>query len=217
MNEDIRVLTHSSIRIQDDDRVIYVDPYQVKEEAHDADFIFVTHDHFDHFSPEDIAKVAGSHTILVMPENMAEKARAVGAPEGGAAEMQIFSVAPGECYETEGLAFETVPAYNKLKPFHPKKAGWVGYVIQACGQRIYIAGDTDATKEAAQVQCDTALVPAGGKFTMNAKEAAALVNEMAPALAIPTHYGSVAGRKSDGEKFVSLVKAPVKAEIRMEY
>ena len=73
------------------------------------------------------------------------------------------------------MEFETVPAYNALKPFHPKSAEWVGYVLRIDGKRIYIAGDTDATGEAAAVKCDIAIVPIGGTYTMDAKKAAELV------------------------------------------
>ena len=77
--ENIRVFTQSAIRIQSKDGVvIYLDPFSLTdaEAAHDADYVFITHAHFDHFSPEDIARVAGDHTELVAPASMgAEVAR----------------------------------------------------------------------------------------------------------------------------------------------
>lgn len=85
------------------------------------------------------------------------------------------------------------------------------------GERIYIAGDTDAVKEAQAVKCDVALVPIGGKFTMNAKKAAGLINKIKPAIAIPTHYGEIVGKKEDADVFAANVKAPTKVEIRMQY
>jgi len=63
---DIRVLTHSSIRLRGS-KVIYVDPYDVREDFHDADFVLITHDHYDHFSPDDIAKVVKADTRIVVP------------------------------------------------------------------------------------------------------------------------------------------------------
>ena len=165
MTENITVFTQNSIRITDRDRRIYIDPFQMREEPHDADYILITHDHYDHFSPEDIEKVAGSSTILIVPEKMQGKADAV-----ANLVCRIVTVKPGVYREIDGLEMETVSAYNRLKPFHPKNAEWVGYILRVDGRRIYIAGDTDATKEAKAVKCDIALVPVGGIYTMQRRQ-----------------------------------------------
>jgi L-ascorbate metabolism protein UlaG (beta-lactamase superfamily) len=117
----------------------------------------------------------------------------------------------------DGLEFETVPAYNILKPFHPKQAEWVGYILQIGGKRIYVAGDTDATKEAKSVSCDVALIPIGGTYTMDVKNAAELANILQPDVVIPTHYGCIVGNPEDGEAFAKLVKAPVKVELKIRF
>ena len=212
MIDNIELFTHSSIRIKDKGKTIYVDPYDMREEPHDADYILVTHDHYDHFSPEDIAKVAKADTILVVPEKMEEKAQDVSGLVG-----RMVTVAPGIYKEIDGLELETIAAYNNLKPFHPKGAGWVGYIVRLKGQRIYIAGDTSVTKEAKDVKCDVAMIPIGGTYTMDAKKAAELINIIRPSVAIPTHYGSVVGKKDDAETFKGLVNEPVKVEIIMKY
>ena len=211
MTENIRVLTHSSIRIQSGDTVLYVDPYKVSGRPQDADYVFITHDHFDHFSPEDIEKVSCDKTVLVVPEKMRDKVLQEADETRG-----IIPVKPDAPYDINGFAFETVPAYNRLKPFHPKTAGWVGYIFCLDGKRIYVAGDTDATPDAKKVQCDVALVPVGGTYTMNASQAAELVNTIRPAAAIPTHYGSVAGSAADAESFRDKVDPAVHVEIKME-
>lgn len=210
MIENVEVFTQNSIRIQDGNKMIYIDPFQMKETPKDADFILITHDHYDHFSPEDIEKAAGSETVLVVPEKMAGKAKEVSGLVS-----RIVTVIPGESREVEGLKFETIPAYNLLKPFHPKSAGWVGYILLIDGKRIYIAGDTDATKEAKAVRCDVALVPIGGTYTMDAKQAAELVNTIRPDVAIPVHYGSIVGKKEDAGVFAANVKEPVRVEVRI--
>lgn len=212
MTENITVFTQNSIRITDGDKQIYIDPFQMREEPHDAAYILITHDHFDHFSPEDIEKVSCSDTILVVPEKMQGKAGEVSGLVS-----QIISVKPGEQREIDGLEMEMVPAYNVLKPFHPKSAGWVGYILQVDGKRIYIAGDTDATKEAKAVTCDIALIPIGGTYTTDAKKAAELVNTISPSVAIPVHYGNVVGNASDGEVFAANVKEPVKVEFKINF
>ena len=212
MLDNIEVFTQNSIRIMSDCGTIYVDPFRMKEEPHDADYVLITHSHYDHFSIEDIRKVVGKKTLLVVPEKM----------EDDAGELRpdvkdIVTVKPGIYKEINGLELETVPAYNTIKPFHPKRAEWVGYILRLDGKRIYIAGDTGATKEARQVKCDIALLPIGGTFTMDAKKAADLTNLIRPEYAIPVHYGSSVGKKSDGQTFASLVKGPVKVVEKIQY
>ncbi len=212
MIENIEVFSNNSIRISDDGKTIYCDPYDIKSAYNDADYILITHDHYDHFSPEDIKKAACERSILVVPEKMERKAEKV---KGVVS--KIVTVKPGEARDIDGLALETVPAYNIMKPFHTKGAGWVGYIITAGGKRIYIAGDTDATKEAQEVKCDIALVPAGGTYTMDARKAAELVNTISPDTAIPVHYGSVAGKPGDGEVFAANVKDTIKVELKLHF
>ncbi len=130
---------------------------------------------------------------------------------------RLETVKPAVYREISGLEFETVPAYNTLKPFHPKSAEWVGYVLRIDGKRIYIAGDTDATKEAKAVKCDIAIVPIGGTYTMDARKAAELVNALRPDIAIPVHYGSIVGKPSDGDVFAGNVKSPVKVVFKIQF
>ena len=211
MTDNIEVFTQSSIRIKGQTETIYVDPFKLNIKPHDADFILITHDHYDHFSPEDIEKVAGSGTVLILPERMKDKAAEVPDIE------KVMTVKPGERYTIGTYDFETVPAYNVIKPFHPKSAGWVGYILNIDDKKIYIAGDTDATKEAGNVKCDIAIIPIGGTYTMDAKKAAELINTMKPDIAIPTHYGSIVGKKEDADVFKSLVKEPIKVEVKLRY
>jgi L-ascorbate metabolism protein UlaG (beta-lactamase superfamily) len=212
MTENIKVFKQNSIRIESADAVVYIDPFEMTEAPHDASFIFITHDHYDHFSPESIEKVANRDTVLIVPEKMQKKASEVAGLVS-----RIETVKPGISAEVDGLKFETVPAYNIMKPFHPKSAEWVGYILQIDGKRIYIAGDTDVTKEAKAVRCDVALVPVGGTYTMDAKKAAEFVNEIRPAVAIPVHYGEVVGSPKDGEVFAANVQQGIKVEMKIEF
>lgn len=205
MLEFITVNTHSSIRI-DDGKIIYIDPYDIKEETSDADIILITHDHFDHFSPEDIQKVVKQDTVLICPEGM--EVQIEGLP--------VVKAAVGEKIETKGISIETIAAYNKQKPFHPKDNGWIGYIINSSEHgRIYIAGDTDITEENKQVKCNIALLPVGGTFTMDHKQAAELANTIHPEYVIPVHYGSIAGAPEDGERFGRAVDKDIKVVFKM--
>ena len=206
MTEGISVNTQSSIRVTDGKTIVYFDPLEIPGEPHDADCVFVTHSHGDHFSPSDIARLLKAETVLVVPEDMAEKAAE--AADG----RQVVAVLPEGKYEAAGVVFETVPAYNPAKRFHPRANGWVGYVVSLGGARIYVTGDTDATEEAAAVDCDIVLLPVGGKYTMTAEEAAELVNRMKPAVAIPTHYGTIVGGGRDGCRFAELLNGGIRTE-----
>ena len=194
----ITVNAQNSICI-DFGKKIYIDPFKIESGANDADYIFLTHDHYDHFSLEDLNKVGKMESIFVVPEAMDKKVRK------NTAFGKNFPVKPGECYETEDFTFETIPMYNKIKPFHPKRSGWCGYVLNLDGTRVYIAGDIDAIKEAAEVKCDIALIPIGGTYTMDPKEAAGLINKMRPKIVVPVHYGDIVGKKSYGDDFAKLV------------
>ena len=211
MLDNIRVFTHSSIRIESRFGVIYVDPYNLKENFNDAAFILITHDHYDHFSPEDIAKVIKADTVIVGPEKMEGKLLEV-AGDGN----KVQTLAPGVYKEINGLEVETVPAYNNFKPFHPKMMGWLGYVLRL-DKRVYIAGDTSLNKDIQQVKCEIALVPIGGMYTMDPGKAAELINIIRPEYAIPTHFGSVAGTPECADAFKAAVKSPVKVVDKMEY
>ncbi len=204
MTENIVVFKQNHVRIVFGGKTVHIDPFKTDSAPKDADFILITHDHFDHFSPEDIERTSSGSAVLIVPEKMIRKSKAAEKFVS-----KIVTVVPGKAYSVDGLEFETVPAYNVGKPFHPKSAGWVGYILNLGGKRVYIAGDTDATKEALAVRCDVALVPVGGTYTMNAREAAQLVNAIKPETAIPVHYGGVVGSKNDGAEFGKAVDPSV--------
>lgn len=210
MKENIEVLFHSSIRIGSE-KVIYVDPFKIENYCDDADIIFVTHDHYDHYSEEDIEIVKNNETLIVAPRDLENKIL-----KSGFDEDYVILVEPNRSYNIdEEFSFETIPAYNINKRFHPRENGWVGYILEIKGVRYYIAGDTDATDESKKVECDVALVPVGGTYTMNAIEAAELVNIIKPKVAVPIHYGSIVGTKQDAKEFVSRLNSEIDGKILM--
>lgn len=202
-----KVLYHSSIRAEGE-KVVYFDPFKIAGEPHDADIIFVTHDHFDHYSPEDIGKIIKPDTVVVFPRSMEGKTGGFGT---------ALFVEPNESFAAAGISARAVPAYNVGKPFHPRENGWVGYIVTLGGERIYVAGDTDVNSDVKTVKCDAAFLPVGGKYTMNAAEAAELANIIKPKKVVPTHYGEVAGSPSDGVSFAALVDKDIKVEIQLKF
>lgn len=187
----IEVLCHSSIRIAKD-KIIYVDPFKITKEYNDADIIFCTHSHYDHFSEDDIIKVKNDDTVLVITPDCLDKAKNLGFDS-----KRIIIVEPNRKYKILGISFETVPAYNLEKDYHKQENNWVGYILEINDITYYIAGDTDLIPEVKSVNCDVAFLPIGGTYTMTAKEAANLANIIEPQIVIPTHYGAIVGTKDD--------------------
>lgn len=207
MLENIEVLCHSSIKINKE-KIIYIDSFKINENFNDADIVFITHSHYDHYSKEDINKITKNDTKIIAPKETIEKLL-----QEGYKQENIIAVEPNKKYKVEGIKFETISAYNIDKQFHPKENEWVGYIIELQGIKYYIAGDTDINEENRKVKCDFAFVPVGGTYTMNYKEAANFINEIKPKIAVPIHYGSVVGTKQDAINFISLVEPNIRCEI----
>lgn len=206
MITNVEVLIHSSIKISGK-KIIYIDPFKIRGIYKDADIIFITHDHYDHYSEEDIQKVRKENTTIVVPEDLKNKAMKLFKTN------YIITVQPNQKYKFDNFIFETIPAYNINKEFHPKSKKWVGYILEIEGIRYYIAGDTDVTEEDKKVKCDVALVPIGGTYTMDYKQAAELINEIKPKIAIPIHYGSIVGTIKDAIEFAQLIDSKIQCEI----
>ena len=198
-------LKHSTVKIEDLGKVIYVDPYMIDKNYSDADYIFITHSHYDHYSEDDIQKVMSENTTFIITKDLVEKVEKF--------EKKYIIVQPNEKYNLDGISFETIPAYNVNKVFHKKEYNWVGYIIKINEIRYYIAGDTDITDEAKRVQTDIAFIPVGGTYTMNSKEAAELTNIIKPKIAIPIHYGLIVGTNDDAISFKNSLNIKVKCEI----
>jgi len=191
-------LGHASFRLEAQNLVIYLDPWQVKPGQPKADVILLTHDHHDHCSPDDIARLAKPDTAIVGTEACIAKLE----KEPG----QKRAVKPGDQVTVKGVVIEAVPAYNVSKRFHPEAAANVGYVVALAGVRIYHAGDTDLIPEMGQINADIALLPIGGTYTMNVEEAAAAVKRIRPRIVVPMHYGRIVGELDDAHRFAQLVE-----------
>lgn len=183
-------------------RKIAFDPFKVKN-AEKVEFLFITHDHFDHCSLEDIEKVTNENTVVFCAAECVGKIAKLKVND-------IIPMQPNERKEHEDITIETIPAYNTNKQFHPRADNKLGFIVTLDSKRIYHAGDTDATDELKSLKnIDIALVPVSGKYVMTAKEAAEAINIMKPKLAIPMHYGEIVGDKNDAEKFKALTDVNV--------
>ena len=204
MLEHIHWLGDDTFRL-DGSSTVYIDPWKLPAGARPADLILVTHDHFDHFSAADIARIGSAATTLIGPA----------AVTGQVSSLTTVTLAPGEAATVGGVTVTAVPAYNLDKfrsagePYHPREAGYLGYVVEMDGRRIYHAGDTDAIPEMSAVRCDVALLPVGGTYTMTAEEAAAACEELDAAAAVPMHFADIVGSRADAERFRELCRIPV--------
>ena len=192
--DNIEINTQSSIRLALD-KVIYFDPYEIKDNKQDSYIIFITHDHYDHMDINSINNIKNKNTIVVAPKTMEKTISKIDFKD-------YIYLNPNEETSIDDINIKTIPAYNILKPFHPKRNNWLGYIISYNNISYYIAGDTDKTKEAEEVKCDVAFIPIGGHFTMNVAKATELVKKINPKVVIPIHYGSIVGSRKDGQKLI---------------
>ena len=206
MLENVYVFCHSSIKL-DKDKKIYFDPYNIDTEYKDADIIFVTHDHFDHYDIDSINKIRKDDTYIVVPHTLKEEV------SKHFKEEYILVVDPGKEYNINDISFKTVRAYNIGKNFHPKENNWVGYIVNVDGYSYYVMGDTDETTESKCVTCDVLFIPIGGKYTMDKDEARHLTNIIGPKIAVPIHYGSVIGTTEDANYFVKNIDKSIEGRI----
>jgi L-ascorbate metabolism protein UlaG (beta-lactamase superfamily) len=195
MGTTLQWLGHAGFKICHENTVIYIDPWKLKDSPHDATVVLVSHSHYDHYSPKDIAKISGAETKLIASADVIAKEQA------GEVIMPRLTI------ELDNVRIKGVAAYNPAKNFHPKRNNWVGFVIEVGSKRIYYAGDTDLTDEMKSLrEIDVALLPVGGTYTMNAAEAAEATKYIKPKRAIPYHWGDIVGSRTDAEKFSKIIE-----------
>jgi L-ascorbate metabolism protein UlaG (beta-lactamase superfamily) len=203
MISNIHWLGHDSFRIEEEGLVIYIDPWQVRNPLK-ADLILITHDHGDHCSPEDVAKIQKENTVIVTVESAAEHLSG-----------DIRIVRPGDEIVVKGVSLRVVPSYNVNKyrspgvHFHPRESGYVGFVLTVGGRRIYHTGDSDFIPEMKTIEADIVLIPVSGTYVMTADEAVEAVSALSPQMAIPMHVGRGIGSLGDADYFKSKTPVPV--------
>lgn len=203
--ENIKINCHSSICLNGN---IYIDPFEITKEMHDAKAVFLTHTHWDHLDEKSIKNVMNTSTVFVCTIDAKEELVKM-----GIAEKAIKVVKPKDKMTLGDIRFETFAAYNIGKEFHPKANNWVGYTLTLDGTRYTICGDTDATKELQGIKTDVLLIPIGGTYTLDAAEAAKVTNIIKPKLVIPTHYGKIVGGKAVEKTFINALDKEIKYKI----
>ena len=203
MLSNISINCQSSIKISDG-LIIYFDPYDIKEKINNADYIFITHSHYDHLDLDSINNLVNDKTIIIGPSSVIERLDN---------NYKTLEVKPDNIYNLDNLSFKTVPAYNINKDFHPKDAGYVGYIVTLNNVTYYIAGDTDLLDELKVIKADVIFLPVGGLYTMTREEALLLANTIKPKYAIPIHYGLAVGSIEDAKYFVNNIDKEIESKI----
>ena len=202
MGVQITWLGHASFKIQGGENLkIYTDPWKIKEKD-EADLVLITHSHYDHLSPEDVERIQGEATHILVTTDATGKLKG-----------NVRGVGPGEEISLKGVTIKTVPAYNIGKPYHPKANGWVGYILKINGISIYHPGDTDFIPEMKEISPYVALLPIGGTYTMGVEDALKAVESLNPHLVIPMHYGEIVGSIDDARRFARECKAKTEVKI----
>jgi L-ascorbate metabolism protein UlaG (beta-lactamase superfamily) len=203
--EEVEWLGHSGFRVRVGKASIYIDPYRIAADEPKADLMLITHQHYDHFSIQDLERLRKDTTQVLAPPAVAERL-----------DGNVHSLRAGDVVETEiyGVDVRAVPAYNTSKrdgegrPFHPREAGCLGYELNVRGERLYHAGDTDVIPEMDWVVgADVALLPVSGVHVMTALEAAEAARRIQPTVAVPMHWGGHIGSEADAQAFADA--APV--------
>lgn len=196
-------LGHDAFRLQAGGKTLYFDPFQLAGQPVPADIICISHEHYDHCSPEDVAKIAGPQTVIMTEPQAAKKLSG-----------QVRAMKPGERATVGEITVEAVASYNTNKKFHPQGNHWLGFVVTVGGVRVYHAGDTDFIPEMGQIKADIALLPVSGTYVMTAEEAAQAALAIRPQVAIPMHYGAgVVGTAEDAARFAKLLAGKVRVEL----
>ena len=188
----VSFFTQSSIRIRRGGVEVHVDPWRVDGDSR-ADYILLTHPHYDNFSEADIARVRGPETVVVAPASMKKQL----------AECDHF-MRPGDLLHLEGIDVLAVPAYNVSKKFHPRTEGWLGYVFTVGDVTYYHAGDTDFLDSMYEIRCDVAFLPCEGQYTMGPEEAAQAGVACGARVVVPVHWGGAVGSREDAQRVVEL-------------
>ncbi|MBR5638576.1 MAG: MBL fold metallo-hydrolase [Muribaculaceae bacterium] len=203
-------IKHASFVIEYDGLTIQIDPVRTLNDGDTtdystfpkADFILVTHEHFDHFDKDAIATLTGEKTQVILNKNCAEMLGS-GTAMGNGETLKL----------RDDITIEAVPAYNTTpdrQQFHPKGRD-NGYVLTLDGLRIYIAGDTEDIPEMSQLKdIDIAFLPCNQPYTMTPQQLAHAATMIKPKMVYPYHFSDT----SRDEMQKALDGANIKATFR---
>ena len=178
MIDSIQWLGHGSFVIQGPPS-IYINPWRVTRKAFHPDVILIGHEHYEHCSPADIAKLRGSDTRIMTNERVAQEIE------------DCTILRPWQSITVDSARITGIPAYSPDDDTsHPLDAGGLGFLVSMQLYDIYYAGDTQKIPEMDMIKPDIAILPIDGNGTLTVSEAVAVVKDMKPRWAIPSNLGS---------------------------
>ena len=181
-------LVHASIRIEYDGKEIEIDPVHKLGDRiinfaafPKADYIFVTHEHYDHLDTASISTLTKKETQLITNQRCAEML-GYGTVMANGDKLVL----------NDWLTIDAVPAYNTTEghqQFHPKSRD-NGFILTLDGLRIYIAGDTEDIPEMSEIKdIDIAFLPCNQPYTMTTEQLVRAARTIKPKVLFPYHYG----------------------------
>jgi len=201
----VKWLGHAAFQLTFKGKRLLIDPWISNplsplklEGLEGADYVVVTHDHFDHLGEaEQIAEKFNS-TIIGVPE-LVMPLEAKG--------LRVLGMNMGSFVDVDGVfKIALVPALHTCSAGQP-----VGAVLEVDGLRLYHMGDTGYTSEFQAVKevfsPDVVFVPIGGHYTMGPREAALAIKVLRPKVAIPMHYATFPVLVKTADDFVDAVKS----------
>ncbi len=203
-------LGHSGFKMKFNNKIFYVDPFKIGELKSSflekADFVFITHSHFDHCDLESLSFIVDSNTVVFSSFDCNSKISKLN-PKS------IVLVKPNMFFDKdffkknfglESFSLKTVFAFNINKEFHPKENEWGGFIFNFDGFKVYHVGDSDDIRENYGLNVNVVLVPVSGVYVMDFKEAYNFVSNLFFNVAIPIHFGSIVGSLDDALNFKKL-------------
>lgn len=195
---------HSSVRIRKGGVEIHVDPWGVTEKG-EADYILLTHPHYDNFSEEDIARVRGPDTVVVAPASMRKQLGDVD-----------HLLRAGDLIQLDRIDILAVPAHNRDRKFHPADSRWLGYVFTVGNVTFYHAGHTDFLDSMHGIRCDVAFLPCCSDYTMEPGEALKVGEACGASVLVPIHWDDPAGTPEKATAMAAGFSGDVRILERME-
>jgi len=158
---------HSCFKLQNHNVTLVADPFDksvgLKIPNLTADIITVSHEHHDHNNISPVKCEEGSPFIINMP---------------------------GE-YEVKGIFIYGIPSYHDNKNGEERGVNTI-YRIEMDGVNICHLGDLGHILTNTEIEkignADVLMIPVGGNYTIGAKEASVIINQMEPRIVIPMHY-----------------------------